>query len=163
MRVFLFALLALGLVGPAYAQVSVDIGIHLPRPPRLVIVPEVRSVQYVPTGDANLFFYSGRYWAFHNGSWHSSRGYNGPWTMVGRNAVPQSVLLVPVNYYRARPANWGQWQRQHPPRWGNEWGHEWAEKRTAPTLLVPTESDVGLLDVHVEGIERWAQDGFQPV
>ena len=47
MRVFLspllgFALLALGLVGPAYAQVHVDIGIHLPRPPRLVIVPEVR-------------------------------------------------------------------------------------------------------------------------
>jgi hypothetical protein len=41
--------------------------------------------------------------------------------------------------------------------------HEWAEKRAAPTLLVPTESDVGLLDVHVEVIERWAQDGFQPV
>ncbi len=40
--------------------------------------------------------------------------------------------------------------------------HEWAEKRPAPTLLVPTESDVGLLDVHVEVIERWASDGFQP-
>lgn len=124
-----FTLLALGLVGPAYAQVHVDIGIHLPRPPRLVVVPEVRSVQYVPTGDANLFFYSGRYWAFSNGNWHSSRGYNGPWSVVGRNAVPQSVLLVPVNYYRARPGNWNNWQRQSPPRWGNEWGHEWAERR----------------------------------
>jgi hypothetical protein len=41
--------------------------------------------------------------------------------------------------------------------------HEWAEKRPAPTLLVPTESDVGLLDVHVEAIEQWAKDGFQPV
>ena len=52
--------------------------------------------------------------------------------MVGRNAVPQSVLLVPVNYYTThRPANWGQWQRQHPPRWGNEWGHEWAEAQVA--------------------------------
>ena len=40
---------------------------------------------------------------------------------------------------------------------------KWAEKRTAPTLLVPTESDVGLLDVHVEAIEQWAKDGFQPV
>ena len=115
MRVFILVLLAFGLVGPAYA--SVDIGIHLPRPPRLVVVPEVRLVQYVPTGDANLFFYSGRYWAFANGSWHSSRGYNGPWSVVGRNAVPQSLLLVPVNYYRARPGNWSQWQRQHPPRW----------------------------------------------
>jgi hypothetical protein len=40
--------------------------------------------------------------------------------------------------------------------------HEWAEKRTAPTLLVPTESDVGLLDVHVEALERWVKDGFEP-
>jgi hypothetical protein len=39
---------------------------------------------------------------------------------------------------------------------------EWAEKRSAPTLLVPTESDVGLLDVHVEAIEQWARDGFEP-
>ena len=40
--------------------------------------------------------------------------------------------------------------------------HDWAEKRSAPTLLVPTESDVGLLDVHVEVMERWAKDGFRP-
>jgi len=40
---------------------------------------------------------------------------------------------------------------------------EWAEKRSAPTLLVPTESDVGLLDVHVEAMERWAKDAFRPV
>jgi hypothetical protein len=39
---------------------------------------------------------------------------------------------------------------------------EWAEKRSAPTLLVPTESDVGLLDAHVEALERWVEDGFQP-
>jgi hypothetical protein len=40
--------------------------------------------------------------------------------------------------------------------------HEWAEKRSAPTLLVPTESDVGLLDVHVEALEAWVRDGFEP-
>jgi hypothetical protein len=40
---------------------------------------------------------------------------------------------------------------------------EWAEKRSAPTLLVPTESDVGLLDVHVEALESWVRDGFRPV
>jgi hypothetical protein len=39
---------------------------------------------------------------------------------------------------------------------------EWAEKRSSPTLLVPTESDIGLLDVHVEVIEQWAKDGFRP-
>src|SRR3954453_7964960 len=40
--------------------------------------------------------------------------------------------------------------------------HEWAEQRPAPTLPVPTEPDVGLLDVHVEAIEQWARDGFEP-
>ena len=40
--------------------------------------------------------------------------------------------------------------------------HEWAVQRPAPTLLVQTESDVGLLDVHVEVIEGWAKDSFQP-
>ena len=40
--------------------------------------------------------------------------------------------------------------------------YEWAEQRPAPTLLVPTESDVGLLDVHVDVIEDWAKAGFQP-
>ena len=40
--------------------------------------------------------------------------------------------------------------------------YEWADARSAPTLLVPTESDVGLLDAHVEALEAWARDGFQP-
>ena len=40
--------------------------------------------------------------------------------------------------------------------------YEWAEQREAPTLLVPTESDQGLLDVHVEALESWVRDGFQP-
>ena len=34
---------------------------------------------------------------------------------------------------------------------------EWAEQRPAPTLLVPTESDVGLLEAHVEALESWAR------
>ncbi len=38
--------------------------------------------------------------------------------------------------------------------------YEWSENRPAPTLLIPTESDVGLLDVHVDVIEGWAKDGF---
>jgi hypothetical protein len=40
--------------------------------------------------------------------------------------------------------------------------YEWADERPAPTLLVPTESDVGLLDLHVESLERWVKDGFEP-
>jgi len=129
MHVFIIALLTFVLVAPAQAQVHVDIGIHLPAPPRLVLVPEVRAVQYVPAVSANLFFYSGQYWAFVNDGWHVSAGHNGPWTLVAPHFVPRPVLLVPVHYYRVPPGHWKQWQRQHPPRWGNEWGREWAAKR----------------------------------
>jgi hypothetical protein len=41
--------------------------------------------------------------------------------------------------------------------------HEWAEERSAPTLLVPTESDVGLIDAQVETLEAWVRDGFKAV
>ena len=40
--------------------------------------------------------------------------------------------------------------------------YEWAAEREAPTLLVPTESDIGLTDAHVEALQAWARDGFQP-
>jgi hypothetical protein len=39
---------------------------------------------------------------------------------------------------------------------------KWAEERPAPTLLVPTESDVGLIEAHVETLEAWVRDEFQP-
>ena len=40
--------------------------------------------------------------------------------------------------------------------------NEWAEERPEPTLLVPTDSAVGLTDAHVEALEAWVRDGFQP-
>jgi hypothetical protein len=114
---------------PAWAQVRIDIGIHLPGPPPLVIVPEVRAVQYVPAAPANLFFYGNQYWAFVNGGWHVSAGYNGPWIVVAPQIVPRPVLLVPVQYYRVPPGHWEKWNKHHPPAWGHEWGREWAAKR----------------------------------
>ena len=38
--------------------------------------------------------------------------------------------------------------------------HDWAAKRAGPTLLVPTESDVGLTEVHTEALVAWARDGY---
>jgi hypothetical protein len=38
--------------------------------------------------------------------------------------------------------------------------YEWAEERDEPTLLVPTESSIGLTDAHVEALEAWVRDGF---
>ena len=40
--------------------------------------------------------------------------------------------------------------------------YEWAESRSAPTLLVPTQSDVGLTETHVGALEAWVRDGLTP-
>jgi hypothetical protein len=40
--------------------------------------------------------------------------------------------------------------------------YEWAAQRPAPTLLVPTESSIGLEEGHVEALEAWVRDGFAP-
>lgn len=129
MYMLIVVLLVGMLVTPAAAQVHIDIGIHLPAPPRLVIVPEVRAVRYVTVGAANLFHYNGQYWAFANDGWHVSHDYNGPWVVVAPQFVPRSILLVPVNYYRAPPGHWRQWDKRHPPRWDDDWGREWSRKR----------------------------------
>jgi len=34
--------------------------------------------------------------------------------------------------------------------------YEWAERRAAPTLLVPTEPHLGLEEAHVEALTAWA-------
>src|SRR5207253_2121785 len=127
--VIIGALLAIVLVTPVHAQVHVDIGIHLPAPPPLIVVPEMPRVQYVPAEPANLFFYNGQYWAFMNGGWYMGPGYNGPWIVVAPQFVPRPVLLVPVRYYHVPPGHWKQWQGGAPPHWDHEWGREWAEKR----------------------------------
>jgi hypothetical protein len=38
--------------------------------------------------------------------------------------------------------------------------HAWAARRSTPTLLVPTESDVGLTEVHTEALLSWAREGY---
>jgi len=129
MRYVLSALLVLAFAAPAAAQVHVDIGIQLPAPPPLVVVPGVATVQYAPSVPGNVFFYGNQYWIYANGGWHVSRRHEGPWIAVAPQFVPRPVLLVPVRYYHVPPGHWKQWQREAPPRWENEWGHPWAEKR----------------------------------
>jgi hypothetical protein len=34
--------------------------------------------------------------------------------------------------------------------------YEWAERREEPTLLVPTETHLGLEEAHVEALQQWA-------
>ena len=40
--------------------------------------------------------------------------------------------------------------------------HDWAEKRAGPTLLVPTQSDIGLTEAHTETLVAWAHEVYTP-
>ena len=40
--------------------------------------------------------------------------------------------------------------------------YEWAKQRRGPTLLVPTNPEIGLEEGHVAALEAWAQSGYQP-
>src|SRR6266540_3831179 len=123
-------------VTSAVAQVSigiglphVSIGINLPLYPELVPVPGY-PVYYAPRMEANYFFYDGMYWVYQGDNWYASSWYNGPWWIVGREAVPVFVLRIPVSYYRRPPVYFRGWRPDAPPRWGEHWGRDWEQRRT---------------------------------
>ena len=138
----------LGLVA---AQVSVgiglpnvSIGIEVPLYPDLVQVPGY-PVYYAPGIDSNYFFYDGLYWDCDGDNWYASSWYNGPWSLVDQDSVPEFILRVPVRYYRRPPAYFSGWASDDPPRWGEHWGNGWERQhsgwdhwnRNAPPQLAP--------------------------
>ena len=108
---------------------SVSIGINVPLYPELVRVPGY-PVYYAPRLKSNFFFYDGMYWVYQNDSWYASSWYNGPWGLVGPEAVPLFVLRIPVRYYRDPPEYFRRWRSDAPPRWGEHWGNEWEQRRS---------------------------------
>ena len=136
MRNELFALwLLFGAIPAATAQVSVEvnlpgasIGINQPVYPDLVAVPGY-PVYYAPQVNANYFFYDGMYWVYARDNWYASSWYNGPWGLVGPDAVPLFILRVPVQYYREPPAYFHGWSADAAPRWDDHWGNAWSEHR----------------------------------
>jgi hypothetical protein len=111
----------------AAAQVSVSIGINLPAPPHLVVVP-ASPVMYAPAVAANYFFYGGQYYVFTNGGWYVGPRHNGPWVVVAPEFIPRPILAVPVRYYRTPPPEWKHWRREGPPQWAPAWGRRWDEE-----------------------------------
>ena len=133
---FVVMALVLGAVASAPAQVSVgvwlpgvSIGINLPVYPQLVAVPGY-PVYYAPQLNSNYFFYDGMYWVYQSDNWYASSWYNGPWGLVGPQAVPVFLLRVPVRYYRVPPPYFHGWQADRPPRWDEHWGNEWKQRRS---------------------------------
>lgn len=120
---------------PALSEVSVtvaipgvSIGIHQPVYPELMPIPDY-PVYYAPQAHANLFFYDGLYWVYHDDRWYSSAWYNGPWDLVDPYYVPLFVLRVPVRYYVYPPPYFHGWVIWAPPRWDIHWGARWAQHR----------------------------------
>jgi hypothetical protein len=136
MRNELFVLwLLFGSIPSATAQVSVEInlpgasiGINQPVYPELVAVPGY-PVYYAPQSDSNYFFYDGMYWVYQRDNWYASSWYNGPWGLVGPEAVPLFILRIPVQYYRRPPAYFQGWSSDAAPRWGEHWGDAWDQRR----------------------------------
>jgi hypothetical protein len=126
-RLVLAALLALTAALPAQAQIRLDIGINLPAPPPLVVVPGT-PVYYAPGAPANVFFYGHQYWVFNNGGWFVGPSWGGPWAVVAPAFVPVPILRVPMGYYRVPPGHWKGWAREAPPRWEAQWGRDWREE-----------------------------------
>ena len=118
----------MGAAGSAAAQVSVNIGINLPAPPHLVVIP-ASPVMYAPAVEANYFFYGGQYYVFTNGGWYVGPRHNGPWVVVAPEFIPRPILAVPVRYYRTPPPEWKHWRREGPPQWAPAWGRRWEEER----------------------------------
>jgi hypothetical protein len=112
---------------PAQAQVHVDIGINLPGPPALVVVPGA-PVYYAPRAPANVFFYAHQYWVFGNGRWYVGPAWSGPWAVVEPAYVPAPILRVPIRYYPVPPPPWRGWRRDAPPQWESHYGREWREE-----------------------------------
>lgn len=122
--------------GSAVAQVSlgvslpgVSIGINMPMYPQFVQVPNY-PVYYAPRLQTNFFFYDGMYWVYQQDNWYTSSWYDGPWWLVGPDAVPLYVLRIPVRYYRNPPPYFRGWRRDAPPRWGEHWGPQWSQQRS---------------------------------
>ena len=73
-------------------------------PPRLVVIPRT-PVYYAPAVPHNYFFYGGRYYVLHNGSWFYAPAHHGPWTFIAVERVPSSIRRVPVTYYKVPPGH----------------------------------------------------------
>lgn len=85
--------------------------------------------------------------------------------LAGVLGVPEFPYLTFGGAARFGSANWklaplGEYSRGRPLAWlddsFDESCYEWARGREEPTLLVPTESGLGLEEVQVEALTVWA-------
>src|SRR5436190_1996385 len=81
----------------------------------------------------------------------TGRRHGGEWYKAPREAHWE--IAAPDQYAGERPLAWVDDSIDDTCR-------EWADGRPAPTLLVVTESEVGLTDEHVDTLLEWARAGY---
>jgi hypothetical protein len=96
--------------GPARAEVNLNINIGVPpvvvvpAPPTMVFLAEPGV--YVAVGVSyDIFFFSSRYYYFHDGRWFWAPGYGGPWIFVEFQSLPPGLRkfkIKQLHQYRDR-------------------------------------------------------------
>jgi hypothetical protein len=84
------------------SEVSVNINIGPPaivvaEPPEMIPIPR-SMVYFAPGVSVDLFFFEGYWWTRNDGRWFRSRGYRGPWKVIGPRGVPVEIVRVPHDY-----------------------------------------------------------------
>jgi len=80
----------------------------------MVVVPGT-PVYHAPSVPYNYFYYHWQYYLYHKATWFVAMHYNGPWTVIALEHVPEPILTVPVAYYKVPPSNWKK--KGGPPPW----------------------------------------------
>src|SRR3989442_289292 len=80
----------LGGVGPALAQVNINIG----TPPPTVIVAPPPPAPVIVEQRVPMYYYEGRYYRYYDRGWLIAERHEGPWFIVPVERVPRRVLLV---------------------------------------------------------------------
>ncbi len=131
---FAFPIMAVFLASGVPAFGATDIGVNLninlgpppvlvAPPPELVLIPET-GVYFIPDAGADIFFYSGFWWAPRGPNWYRADSPRGPWIIMEVRSVPPPLIRVPrdyrVVYGRAERIPYGQWKKDHGDHWGKK-------------------------------------------
>ena len=66
----------------------------------------VREIRQSERPDYDMFRYGGRYYAYHDNQWYSSRRMNGGYAAMDDRSVPRELSRVPRDHWRNYPSGW---------------------------------------------------------
>lgn len=102
--------LAIAMTGTAHAQsdVSASLQVNLgeSRHWSQVRGTQVRELRQDERPGYDMFRYGGRYYAYNNNQWYSSRHGSGSYGRIDERTVPSEISRVPQDHWREYPSSW---------------------------------------------------------